>query len=103
VRPLRLVELQSTSDRVQDAVGDTAQVASFKARVVLDADAGEHRDLGSAESGHPAGAAVGEDAGSRGLFPKSMRRERMEENFNLFNFELSAEEVASIDSVWPQR
>ncbi len=33
------------------------------------------------------------------IIPKSMHRERMEENFNLFDFELSAQEVASIDGL----
>lgn len=33
------------------------------------------------------------------VFPKSMRRERMEENFAIFDFELSAEEVAAISGL----
>jgi 2,5-diketo-D-gluconate reductase A len=31
--------------------------------------------------------------------PKSSRRERMEENLNVFDFELSAEEIATIDAL----
>jgi 2,5-diketo-D-gluconate reductase A len=33
------------------------------------------------------------------VFPKSMRRERMEENFALFDFELAPDEVAAIDAL----
>lgn len=33
------------------------------------------------------------------IFPKSMRRERMEENLHIFDFALTAEEVASIDAL----
>ena len=33
------------------------------------------------------------------VFPKSMHRERMEENLDLFDFELSSDEVASIDAL----
>ncbi|GAA4123396.1 aldo/keto reductase [Nocardioides fonticola] len=33
------------------------------------------------------------------VFPKSMRRERMEENFAIFDFELSAEEMAAISGL----
>jgi 2,5-diketo-D-gluconate reductase A len=33
------------------------------------------------------------------VFPKSMRRERMEENIGLFDFELSPHEVAAIDAL----
>ncbi|MER6175675.1 aldo/keto reductase [Streptosporangium sp. NPDC001681] len=33
------------------------------------------------------------------VFPKSMRRQRMQENFQLFDFELSADEVKAIDAL----
>jgi 2,5-diketo-D-gluconate reductase A len=33
------------------------------------------------------------------IFPKSTHRERMEENFRLFDFELSAEDIAAIDAL----
>jgi 2,5-diketo-D-gluconate reductase A len=33
------------------------------------------------------------------IFPKSMHRERMQENLNIFDFELSAEEMASLDGL----
>jgi 2,5-diketo-D-gluconate reductase A len=33
------------------------------------------------------------------VIPKSSRRERMEENLNVFDFELSAEEIATIDAL----
>ena len=42
---LRLVELQRTGERLEDGVGDTARVAALEPRVVVDADAGEERDL----------------------------------------------------------
>jgi 2,5-diketo-D-gluconate reductase A len=35
------------------------------------------------------------------VFPKSVRRERLEENFDLFDFELTADEMAAIDAVDP--
>ncbi len=35
------------------------------------------------------------------MFPKSVRRERLEENFDLFDFELTADEMAAIDAVDP--
>ena len=33
------------------------------------------------------------------VFPKSMRRERMEENIALFDFELTSDEVAAVDGL----
>jgi 2,5-diketo-D-gluconate reductase A len=33
------------------------------------------------------------------VIPKSMHRERMEENIKVFDFELSAEEVTAIDAL----
>jgi len=33
------------------------------------------------------------------IFPKSMKRERMEENFGIFDFELSADQMSSIDAL----
>jgi 2,5-diketo-D-gluconate reductase A len=33
------------------------------------------------------------------VFPKSVRRERLEENFDLFDFELTADEMAGIDAL----
>ncbi len=33
------------------------------------------------------------------VFPKSVRRERLEENFDLFDFELTADEMAAIDAL----
>jgi 2,5-diketo-D-gluconate reductase A len=33
------------------------------------------------------------------IIPKSMHRERMEENVSLFDFELSAQDLASIDAL----
>ena len=33
------------------------------------------------------------------IFPKSMHRERMQENLEIFDFELSAEEMATLDGL----
>ena len=33
------------------------------------------------------------------IFPKSMHRERMQENLDIFDFELSAEEMAALDGL----
>ena len=33
------------------------------------------------------------------IFPKSMRRERMQENLDIFDFDLSADEMASLDGL----
>jgi len=35
------------------------------------------------------------------VFPKSVRRERLEENLDVFDFELSADEIAAIDAMDP--
>jgi hypothetical protein len=45
VRPLHLVELEGPRDRFQHIFGHAPDVAAFELRVVLDADAGEKRDL----------------------------------------------------------
>ena len=49
-----VVELQRTGERLEHGLGDAASVAALEARVVLDADAGEHRDLLAAQPGHAA-------------------------------------------------
>ena len=51
VRVFGLVELEGARDRLEDGLGDAARVAAFEARVVVDADAGEQRDLFAAEAG----------------------------------------------------
>ena len=52
VRALGLVELQRAGERLEHALGDAAHVAALEARVVRDADAGEHRDLLAAQPRH---------------------------------------------------
>jgi hypothetical protein len=58
VHALGFVELEGAGDAVEDVLGDTAQVPALEAHVVLGRDAREHRHLLSAESLHPAVAAV---------------------------------------------
>jgi hypothetical protein len=53
VRAFGVVEAQGPRQRVQDAVGDTGGVASLQALVVLDAHAGERRDLLAAQALDP--------------------------------------------------
>ena len=45
MRPLHLVELQGPCERLEHGLGDAGDVAALEPRVVVDADAGEHRDL----------------------------------------------------------
>ena len=60
VGALGVVELQRPRERLEDGVGDTAGVAALEPRVVVDADAGEQRDLFAAETGYaPRAGAVG--------------------------------------------
>src|SRR5699024_787173 len=58
VVPLRLVEPESLCDGVEHLRGDPGEIPALHPRVVLDAHAGEHRDLLAAQAGHTtAGAA----------------------------------------------
>ena len=59
VRPLGLVELQRPRERLEDGVGDTAHVAALEPGVVVDADAGEQRDLLAAQARNAPRAAEG--------------------------------------------
>ena len=52
MRALGLVELQRTHERLQHGLRDAAQVAALEPRVVVDADAGEERDLLTPEARH---------------------------------------------------
>src|SRR6266511_4227517 len=60
--PLGFVELQCSGDPFEHVLGDTASVAAFESRVVLDADPGQHRDLFAAQARYPAIGAVGGEA-----------------------------------------
>ena len=51
-----VVELEGVRERVEHRVGDAGGVAAFESLVVLEADAGERRDLFAAESLDAAGA-----------------------------------------------
>ena len=46
---LGVVELQGADERLEHAVRDALRVAALEPRVVLDADAGEQRDLLAAQ------------------------------------------------------
>ena len=72
VRTLGLVELQRPGERLEHALGDAGRVAALEAGVVVDADAGEDRDLFAAQAGDAAPAtAVRGQAGLLGRDPGS--------------------------------
>ncbi len=66
IRGRVLVELQHAGQGPEDLRRGVAVAALLKAQVVLDADAGEHRDLGAPQAGDPAHADV-RDARPRGV------------------------------------
>ena len=61
-----LVELQRAGDGLQDDVRGAGDVSAFQPGVVLDADPGQLRDLGAAQSAHPALAVGGQGSLFRG-------------------------------------
>jgi hypothetical protein len=61
------VELQGADDSFEHVLGDTGGVAAFEAGVVLDADAGEHRDLFASEAFDAAVGPIGGQAGLLGV------------------------------------
>ena len=58
VGPFGLVELKGSGEGLQDSVGNSAEISSFKPCVVFGADAGEHGHFLAFEAGYPAGPAV---------------------------------------------
>ena len=52
MRAFGVVQLQRADERLEHRLGDAAEVAALEARVVVDADAGEHRDLLAAQPRH---------------------------------------------------
>jgi len=67
VRALGVVELEGSADALEHGFGDADGVAAFEADVVLDAHAGEQRDLLAAQAGHASATAeVGQSRLSRG-------------------------------------
>jgi hypothetical protein len=73
VGPFRLVQLQRAGDSAEDLVGDAGGVALLQPRVVVDRDAGEHRDFLPAQPGHASAPAIqrhprliGSDLGAAG-------------------------------------
>ena len=79
VGALSLVELQRVGDRLQDAVGDTAQVSPLELDVVVDADPGEQRHLFSVQPGDPAATPPYGQTGLLGgdLGPAEARKSRI--------------------------
>ncbi len=63
VGPFGLVELQGPGDAFEDVFGRTVGVSAFEAGVVLDADAGQHGHLFSAQAGHAAPGPIGGQSG----------------------------------------
>jgi hypothetical protein len=68
VGALGVVELERPGQCLQDALGGAAHVSAFKARVVLDAHAGQHGDLFAAQPGN-ATSTVGRQPGLLGREP----------------------------------
>ena len=75
MRALGVVELQRPGERLQHALGDAADVAALEALVVVDAHAGERRDLLAAQARHPP-RAVGRQSG---LLRRDLRPPRGQE------------------------
>ena len=71
-----VVELQRPDDSFEHVFGHAGGVAALEARVVLDADAGEHRRLLATQALHAPVAAVGREAG---LFGRDLRSPRSQE------------------------
>jgi hypothetical protein len=65
--PLRFVELEGARDRVEYLFGNASCVAALKARVIVDANSGEERDLFAAQTGNTT------RAGSMGPKPRLLR------------------------------
>ena len=53
------VEHQRSSDRFEDAVGDSREVPTFESGVVVDAHASEHGDFLASETGNAVGCCRG--------------------------------------------
>jgi hypothetical protein len=66
VGALDLIQLQGAGQGFEDLLGDPPGVAAFKARVVLDRDAGQQRHLLPTQPGHPPVPAIDGKAGALG-------------------------------------
>ena len=75
-----LIELKGVRYGVEHGVRHPAEVAPLQAGVVLAADAGQHRDLTTAQPGHPALAAL---KGNSRLLGSDLRPTRGKEFANL--------------------
>ena len=72
-----LVELERVGEGVEDALGGAGEAAALHAHVVVDRDAGEHRDLLAPQALDAAVAAVGRQAGLLGGDPGAPRAEEL--------------------------
>jgi hypothetical protein len=57
--PLGVVELECPGDRLENARGCAGERATFELGVVLDAHAGQRRDLAASQAGNPASRSCG--------------------------------------------
>jgi hypothetical protein len=76
VGALGVVELERPGQCLQDALGGAAHVSAFKARVVLDAHAGQHGDLFAAQPGN-ATSTVGRQPGKLWREPGAARGQEL--------------------------
>jgi hypothetical protein len=74
---LGLIELQSAGERDEDGLRRAGEVAAFEAGVVVDADAGQHRDLLPAQPLDPAVRAVERQPGLVGSDPGAARDQEL--------------------------
>ena len=77
VLPLRLVQLQSLGQRLQNRVRDPRQVPTLEAGVVVETHPGQRRDLLTTQPRHPPLLAVGRHPGLRRGDPSPAARQEV--------------------------